>query len=314
VGLRAEKALTFFSRHFPFVGAGSFSLPSVPLRTSPDGQAPVRFADGLRVVEHDLPAAARPGERLFLGLDWEAYAQPKGRYVAYAHLLDDRQASRAGVDREILHAALTTDQWRPGQQMADRMILDLPADLPPGGYQVQVGLYSQADKVPLPLVDEAGEPVEDRLLIPLLVQPHQPLPLAQPVEARFGDELALVALEPAAEAPVRAGEPLTVTLRWQALRKPARDYTVFVHLVRDGEILAQADGQPFGGRVPMGAWPVGQPVDTPYVLQLPEDLPPGPLQLQVGLYDLASGQRLPVSGGADLAAGDHVAWPLASTP
>ena len=60
----------------------------------------------------------------------------------------------------------------------------------------------------------------------------------------------------------------------------------------------------------MRAWPLGPRVETPFRLDVPEGLAPGPVELAVGLYDLASGQRLPVSAEAPIAAGDHVAWPL----
>ena len=78
------------------------------------------------------------------------------------------------------------------------------------------------------------------------------------------------------------------------------DYTVFVHLLgpfnpaTGGPVWAQHDGQPLGGQYPTHSWLTGRVVKDRHVLTLPPDMPPGEYQVEVGLYDLASGMRLPV--------------------
>jgi len=91
----------------------------------------------------------------------------------------------------------------------------------------------------------------------------------------------------------RAGQPLMLTLYWDAQATADRDWTVFVHLVDGtGQALAQSDGQPFGGRYPTTTWGAGEVIPDEHTLSLPDPLPPGPYQLLVGLYDLNSGERL----------------------
>jgi hypothetical protein len=34
-----------------------------------------------------------------------------------------------------------TSTWRRGQQIEDRFVIDLPAEMPPGLYTVEIGLY-----------------------------------------------------------------------------------------------------------------------------------------------------------------------------
>ena len=62
----------------------------------------------------------------------------------------------------------------------------------------------------------------------------------------------------------------------------------------DGRIIVQRDSQPLGGQRPTTSWLPGEFLRDPYALPLPVDLPPPPYRLIVGLYDPASGVRLPV--------------------
>ena len=59
---------------------------------------------------------------------------------------------------------------------------------------------------------------------------------ASPVKAQFGESILLDAYEISAQP--AAGQPLDVTLYWQALSPPPDDYTVFVHLLDEqGQIV-----------------------------------------------------------------------------
>jgi hypothetical protein len=73
------------------------------------------------------------------------------------------------------------------------------------------------------------------------------------------------------------------------------DYTVFVH-VEDaaGNIVAQTDLQPTGGVYPTSAWTPGHTLKDSYRLRIPEDTPPGEYRVLAGLYDPATGERLPL--------------------
>jgi len=129
-----------------------------------------------------------------------------------------------------------------------------------------------------------------------------PRPLAldpvSPVTATFGDQLRLTGytLEPAMPAP---GQPVRLTLYWQALTSMPHDYTVFVHLRQlGGGNVAQADHRPLGSLYPTSLWPVGETIREASDLFLPEDLSPGNYELWIGLYRLETGERLPVQNDA----------------
>lgn len=127
-----------------------------------------------------------------------------------------------------------------------------------------------------------------------------------PLAANLNDEMLLVGytLE---VAEVRAGDPLLLTLFWQTRRPLTADYTVFTHLVNDaGQIAAQMDSQPVGGTRPTSTWQIGETIADNYALLLPEDLPAGRYQLQVGAYLWPELRRLPLLDEAGQVVDDKI--------
>lgn len=98
----------------------------------------------------------------------------------------------------------------------------------------------------------------------------------------------------------RPGQVLPAELVWQPLAATETDYHIFLQLLAaDGRLAAQHDGPPNGGYNPTSTWVAGREVLTRHGLALPPDLAPGAYRLIAGLYDPASGLRLPVSNGQD---------------
>jgi hypothetical protein len=99
------------------------------------------------------------------------------------------------------------------------------------------------------------------------------------------------------------GESLTVTLYWQSLVAMDRDWSVFVHIVDENDIIvAHRDVYPGLGLMPTRKWAVGQTLADTYVIQLPATTyAPSFTKIEVGLYDYNSGDRLIVvtEGQAD---------------
>jgi hypothetical protein len=288
-----------------------YPLPQQTVLPKSTGVAePFRFADGLRLAGVQAPPIVQAGERLWVGLDWEADAAPSGRYTAFVHLLDAANRRLAGIDREILHAARPTSSWRPGDRVHDRMPLDLPADLPPGPYQLLVGLYDQSSKAPLPAVDSGGRAIDRRALVPLWLPDPDPAPLDQALAARFAAGVDLAGASVGQNGSGQSGRPLPVRLRWRVRSTPAQKLTLFAHLVRAGSLVAQDDRAPFDGVFPTTAWPADQLIDTDLALAVPPGVTPGNYELHVGLYDAATGQRALLSDNSPGAPADHVVLPV----
>jgi hypothetical protein len=81
-------------------------------------------------------------------------------------------------------------------------------------------------------------------------------------------------------------------LRWRALRPLDKDYTVFVHLERDGTVVAQDDRTPGAGYYYTTWWRPGDEIVDAHVLQAPYD--PDQDRIWVGWYEWRSMQHLRV--------------------
>ena len=124
---------------------------------------------------------------------------------------------------------------------------------------------------------------------------------AQPDEVLFGDWARLVGHD-LGNLKWERGQRIVLTLYWQptAAAPPPRDYSVYIHLLApDGTLLRAFDGEPAGGTYSTRFWRPGESLLDYRILRVPEDIPPGPAILRIGLYDPLTNERLPVTvGGA----------------
>jgi hypothetical protein len=105
----------------------------------------------------------------------------------------------------------------------------------------------------------------------------------------------------------RPGGAVQVALYWRAEREIEEDYTVFVHLVdADGRMWGQQDNEPEGGFYRTSFWDQGEVVRDEYQFTISEDAPLGEYQIEVGMYVLASGLRLPVIDEEGQTVGDRI--------
>jgi hypothetical protein len=107
---------------------------------------------------------------------------------------------------------------------------------------------------------------------------------------------------------LKPGDSLEVTLYWQSLAEMNQDYSTFVHLLDETElIIAQRDMYPGQGLYPTSLWSAGDAIANRYVLTLPEAaFAPNQVQLEVGLYNFATGERLLAYGPTGELLGDNV--------
>jgi 4-amino-4-deoxy-L-arabinose transferase-like glycosyltransferase len=131
----------------------------------------------------------------------------------------------------------------------------------------------------------------------------------------FGEVMKLLGYDlslPSTQYPIpntlMPGDSLTITLYWQSLAKMNQDYAVFVHLLDENDLtLAQRNTFPGLGSFPTTLWQVGDTIADTYTLMLPETTyAPSSAQLEVGLYDFATGKRLLVYGPEGEPADDNV--------
>ncbi len=127
---------------------------------------------------------------------------------------------------------------------------------------------------------------------------------------RLGDSISLVAwgIDKVSIAP---GQALNVALTWRSTDALAQDYRVFVFLAdRSEQIAVLRDAIPTMWIRPTGTWQPGELITDHHGLLIPLEAAPGDYWLGVGMYNSATGERLPVTQGESWL--NHTALKLAS--
>ncbi len=123
----------------------------------------------------------------------------------------------------------------------------------------------------------------------------------------FGDRMELIGYEMRA-VEAYPGDAVPITLYWRAVAPMAEDYSVFVHLLSDNDlIVGQRDMYPGQGTFPTSLWRVGDIVADTYVVPVRAGtLTPATATVEVGLYRVETGARLAAQDQQGRAIGDHV--------
>jgi hypothetical protein len=196
--------------------------------------------------------------------------------------------------------------WAPTEIVEETYPLRLRPDAPPGLYRLELSLIHQDEALPdsfeyLPLSD--GLTLFGANLYPgvvrLLDPAHDQVP-PQPFEAQLGESIDLIGHDTQSTFVLADGQlqaaSVFLALYWQSGGPIDTDYTVFTQLLGpDGQIWAQWDNPPQAGRYPTSAWAAQDRVIDRYRLELRPGAPPGEYRLLVGMYDPATGDRLPVT-------------------
>ncbi len=224
------------------------------------------FPQGLELLGYDLPnSRVVAGQAAPLRLFWRTDRQP-GSDLSVTVTFDGHEQTLA---------LPSTSRWRPGQLMETRLSVPTEADWA-GSDRLRVALDSAA---PVELPDTLTlEPAPRLSALPPGLQHPEPDTLAGTARlAGYRQELA--------------GGRLRLTLYWQALGPVPPNLDVFTHLLdARNQVVAQHDGPPAAGKRPTGSWSPGEYIEDSHELNVPSE--PGPWQLEVGLYDAATGQRL----------------------
>jgi len=94
---------------------------------------------------------------------------PRDSYTVFIHLIDGSGHPVLGHDYTPLGGACPTylwfPKWLPGQTFSDPYRLTVPADLPPGDYWLEVGMYGMTSLQRLPVVNLEGNLAGDRIIL-----------------------------------------------------------------------------------------------------------------------------------------------------
>jgi hypothetical protein len=268
-------------------GAVLFAVPVAHRQGTPDGDPVAGFlraapagsarADGLpadlgslRLLAASFPPSLQVGQQGWVDLLWQARDGAPGE--AAALLLRGDAGERVLIERRGADLDPHAD-WRAGELQRDaRRFAPGRADAGRWRLVVRVGA---AERVLGPI--EIGAPT---------ARFDAPTP-QRPLDADFVGTARLLGLDVDGDQ---------VTLYWRAAGPVEGNLAVFVHVLGpDGAILTQHDGQPAGGARPTRGWIADEVVVDEHPLRPP----PGWSALAIGLYDPATGQRVPLTSGAD---------------
>lgn len=273
-----------------------------PLRAELDGRIAILGVDA-------QPGQLRPGDTAQVAVAWQALAPIAEDYSVFVHLVNEEGLVVAQLDSMPGGGLRPTSQWTVGETYTDVYLVAIPATAySPDRGRWAVGLYDAASgrrlavQLAEPPAGQAGAAVVDDSLrfgaAELLAQPG---PIPNPLAIDFLDNIRLVGYSWSSRA-VRPGEPLTVTLYWQARGPVSQSYTTFAHLLDSAE-------QTWGGHdaapePPSTAWQPGQIVADAHPLLVSPDAPPGVYTVEIGLYTWPDLKRLsllrsPGAEGAD---------------
>ncbi|MCP5096043.1 MAG: hypothetical protein GY943_10855, partial [Chloroflexi bacterium] len=174
-----------------------------------------------------------------------------------------------------------TSRWAVNSLVWEYYQINLPQTLPPATYEVQVKLQDQHGFV--------GEPffLHDLTVAEL---PCSSMELGESVQSQnalFGEQLRLVGYQ------VEQGDPVWVTLFWQANQQMDSDYKIFIHIydLETAVPVAQDDAMPHRNAYPTRFWGLEEVVDDRIPIYL-GGVPAGSYGIAIGVYDSVTGERL----------------------
>ena len=103
----------------------------------PDQTTDVLFGEGIRLLGYDL----NKENPLEITLYWQSEAAVPDSYDVFLHLVDESGKIVAQIDQKPVAGLAATDIWQEGDIIRDSLAIPLPSDLPPGSYDLRLGLY-----------------------------------------------------------------------------------------------------------------------------------------------------------------------------
>jgi 4-amino-4-deoxy-L-arabinose transferase-like glycosyltransferase len=305
IGMFALAAIALFTILQP-----AYAFP-LSLQAEPNiaRRVDIVYGDKIKLLGYQVSSSrVAPGDWLEMTLYWESLAEMEQNYSIGIHLLDSGRRVISSRDSYPGHGMLPTSLWRAKQIIVDPYWIPIAADAKGSDIaDIQVDLYVRETKQGLLARDPQGQtvtPIIGRLRIG---GTNHALPdIRNKAQYVFGKQVALMGYDIANPMNQEHSGSGLLTLYWKRVASIPIDYTVFVHVLDvNGEIIAQKDQEPANASNPTSLWEEGEVIVDPYDLALPVDAR-GPFQIEVGLYNANTGERLAVADANGIAAGDHI--------
>jgi len=127
----------------------------------------IDFGHSLELTGAETGSIRKAGSPLTLTLHLRVFKDTDGQQLPlslFVHVLNDKGEFVAG--RDLL--AYPTAGWRNGDVWIQQNDVPLPADLKPGQYRIEMGVYSQADGSRWRVYDAYGQDIGDRKILQVI--------------------------------------------------------------------------------------------------------------------------------------------------
>ncbi|MDE0631168.1 MAG: hypothetical protein OXH73_06670 [Caldilineaceae bacterium] len=232
----------------------------------------------------------KPGESIIIRLFWRANQKIDEDLHTLLHLYSPSLKHSWAADAQGT-IRIPTKIWDPEKYYIETMFLPIPLDVPPLTFSLAAGLTSATHgRLEVPGSDSGLLHLRDIEVAPVRPGIFQRLRPTTESPADTADGIRLQGYDLDSQR-----EDLMLRLFWESGDGASNDWTTFIHMLDDsGELVAQFDGPPLGGLLPTSQWHR----DALYIdrreITLPDGLVPGDYHLRVGLYNFATGERLPL--------------------
>jgi mannosyltransferase len=239
-----------------------------------------------------------PGEIVQVQLRWTTGAPLDTRYVVFVQALDAANHLVGQRDAEPVFSSL---DWKPGAPVIDRHGLFIEPGTPPGEHRIIVGLYDAVTGRRLTVTSEHAAAGGDSVKVGTfrVERPRTPLPVAallfhHPAGVDLGPlrllgyDLYKLGHRYDPDIALHSGDPLHLTLYWQAQSRPQTDWRVALRLApatNPSSPVAEGVFPAAGVDYPTGGWEAGEIVRAQFDLFLPGDVTPGDYRISLDLQD-----------------------------
>lgn len=143
------------------------SPPEKPAAGGAEFDADYRLDEHIRLTRYRLSSeTVNPGDTLTVVLLWEADGEIQEDYTVFCHLQSTDGELIAQRDGPPIYGVRLTPTWRVGEVIEDSHDIYLGDEIPPGEYELSVGMYDDETMKRLPAYNSAGQRLPaDRIVL-----------------------------------------------------------------------------------------------------------------------------------------------------
>jgi hypothetical protein len=113
-----------------------------PAKVEPDHDVDLTYGETVRLAGYDLaPETLTPGQPFQVVLYWEPLQLMGADWTSFVQIFNAEGAKLGQSDHRPGGDFYPSSLWAPGERLADRHAISLPAELGPGPYRLVAGLY-----------------------------------------------------------------------------------------------------------------------------------------------------------------------------